>query len=71
MERVPYGQTVSYGQLAQLAGRSKAHRAVGQAMRCNPIMLLIPCHRVILSNGQFGNYAGGEHVKQWLLKHEN
>ena len=66
---VPYGCTISYGELAQLSGRARASRAVGQAMRRNCISLLIPCHRVICSNGQTGHYAGGrrDFLKDWLL----
>ena len=52
LSNVPYGRTISYGELAQLSGRGRASRAVGQAMRRNCISLLIPCHRVICSNGQ-------------------
>jgi len=63
------GQTVSYCELAQLSGNARASRAVGQAMRRNPVPLLIPCHRVIHSNGQAGHYSGGrlDFLKQWLL----
>lgn len=72
MDKVPFGHTVSYGELAMLAGRSEKHsRAVGHAMRTNPVILIIPCHRVLLSSGAIGNYsAGGATVKQWLLDHE-
>jgi len=66
---VPCGQTVSYRDLARLSGNVRASRAVGQAMRRNPVPLLIPCHRVIHSNGQAGHYSGGrrDFLKQWLL----
>ncbi|XP_065408287.1 methylated-DNA--protein-cysteine methyltransferase isoform X3 [Chrysemys picta bellii] len=67
---VKFGEAVSYKQLADLAGNSKAARAVGGAMRSNPVPILIPCHRVICSSGQTGNYGGGTHLKQWLLSHE-
>lgn len=70
---VDTGRTVSYGELAILSGgTSKASRAVGQAMRNNPVMIIVPCHRVILSSGALGNYSSGEKniVKQWLLSHE-
>ncbi len=72
LNHVHYGQTITYGQLAQLAGSKNAARAVGTAMRRNPFQLIVPCHRVIRSNGVSGNYAGGErnNVKHWLLKHE-
>uniref|UniRef100_UPI00398EEED6 methylated-DNA--protein-cysteine methyltransferase n=1 Tax=Pristiophorus japonicus TaxID=55135 RepID=UPI00398EEED6 len=69
---VKFGEMASYKQLATLAGNSKAVRAVGGAMRKNPVPILVPCHRVICSNGQIGNYMGGRgnHLKQWLLTHE-
>jgi methylated-DNA-[protein]-cysteine S-methyltransferase len=72
LNNVQYGQTITYGQLAELAGNKNAARAVGTAMRRNPYQLIVPCHRVIRSNGEVGNYAGGERnsVKSWLLKHE-
>lgn len=67
------GETLSYGQLANLAGNPAAARAVGQAMRKHSIPLLIPCHRVVkCGGGGIGNYSGGEgsSTKQWLLEHE-
>uniref|UniRef100_A0A8C6YH22 Methylated-DNA--protein-cysteine methyltransferase n=1 Tax=Naja naja TaxID=35670 RepID=A0A8C6YH22_NAJNA len=67
---VKFGEAVSYKQLAALAGHSKAARAVGGAMRRNPVPIIIPCHRVICSSGQPGNYTGGSHLKEWLLSHE-
>ncbi|XP_051936871.1 methylated-DNA--protein-cysteine methyltransferase isoform X4 [Hippocampus zosterae] len=69
---VKIGETVSYKRLAEMAGNPRAARAVGGAMRKNPIPLIIPCHRVILSSGQSGPYmsGGGDHLKQWLLAHE-
>ncbi|KAK2519512.1 Mgmt [Columba guinea] len=67
---VKFGEAVSYKQLADLAGNSKAARAVGGAMRSNPIPIIIPCHRVIRSGGQSGNYGGGHVLKEWLLSHE-
>ncbi|XP_027547927.1 methylated-DNA--protein-cysteine methyltransferase [Neopelma chrysocephalum] len=67
---VKFGEAVSYKQLADLAGNSRAARAVGTAMRRNPIALIIPCHRVICSGGKIGNYGGGRLVKEWLLSHE-
>jgi len=69
VSNVPCGHTISYGDLARLSGSVKASRAVGQAMRRNPVPLLIPCHRVIRSNGQAGHYSGGQRdfLKQWLL----
>lgn len=69
VSNIPCGQTVSYRDLARLSGNVRASRAVGQAMRRNPVPLLIPCHRVIHSNGQAGHYSGGrrDFLKQWLL----
>ena len=71
-EKIAFGETVSYGQLAKICGNEKASRAVGQAMRNNPLVLVVPCHRVVLSNGSLGNYSGGKinSVKAWLLEHE-
>ncbi|XP_072596518.1 methylated-DNA--protein-cysteine methyltransferase [Vulpes vulpes] len=70
LELVKFGDTVSYQQLAALAGNPKAARAVGGAMRSNPVPILIPCHRVICSSGAMGNYTGGLATKEWLLAHE-
>uniref|UniRef100_A0A8C3WZ75 Methylated-DNA--protein-cysteine methyltransferase n=1 Tax=Catagonus wagneri TaxID=51154 RepID=A0A8C3WZ75_9CETA len=70
LKAVKFGETVSYQQLAALAGIPRAARAVGGAMRSNPIPILIPCHRVVLSSGAMGNYSGGVAVKEWLLAHE-
>ncbi|XP_077437328.1 methylated-DNA--protein-cysteine methyltransferase-like isoform X2 [Vanacampus margaritifer] len=69
---VKIGETVSYKRLAEMAGNPRAARAVGGAMRKNPIPLIIPCHRVISSSGQSGPYMSGrgDHLKQWLLAHE-
>ncbi|XP_034464745.1 methylated-DNA--protein-cysteine methyltransferase [Hippoglossus hippoglossus] len=69
---VKFGETVSYKRLAEMAGNPRAVRAVGGAMRRNPVPLLIPCHRVISSSGQSGPYMSGkgDHLKQWLLTHE-
>ncbi|XP_014701880.1 methylated-DNA--protein-cysteine methyltransferase isoform X1 [Equus asinus] len=67
---VKFGEMISYQQLAALAGNPKAARAVGGAMRNNPVPILIPCHRVICSSGAVGNYSGGLGVKEWLLAHE-
>lgn len=68
--RIPYGETRTYGQVAAAAGNAKAGRAVGMANHNNPIMILIPCHRVIGSNGKLTGYAGGLWKKEWLLKLE-
>lgn len=72
LSRIPYGSVVSYGQLAALAGHPGAARAVGRAMSSNPFPLIIPCHRVIVSNGSLGLYtaADGASTKAWLLDFE-
>ncbi|XP_067672753.1 methylated-DNA--protein-cysteine methyltransferase-like isoform X2 [Haliotis asinina] len=71
-EQVGFGQTISYGELAKLCESPRASRAVGMAMATNVIQLIMPCHRVINSNGQLGNYAWGKKnsVKDWLLRYE-
>ncbi len=66
--RIPYGATVTYGELAAMAGRPGAARAVGGAMNRNPVPFVIPCHRVVASDGTLGGYGiGGLPVKRWLL----
>jgi methylated-DNA-[protein]-cysteine S-methyltransferase len=67
---LPYGNTVSYLKLAQQFGDRKALRAVANANARNPIWIVIPCHRVIGSNGNLTGYAGGLPRKKWLLQHE-
>jgi methylated-DNA-[protein]-cysteine S-methyltransferase len=71
LRRIPYGKTISYRELAQRAGRPTAWRAVGAANRCNPLPIVVPCHRVIGSNGQLTGYYGGTHLKEYLLKLES
>jgi O-6-methylguanine DNA methyltransferase len=70
LRRIPRGETISYRELAARVGTPKASRAVGQANAANPIPLLIPCHRVIASDGSLGGYSSGLDRKRWLLKHE-
>jgi methylated-DNA-[protein]-cysteine S-methyltransferase len=70
LRRIPWGQTISYGELARRVGSPKASRAVGQANGLNPIPLIIPCHRVIAADGSLGGYSSGLDRKRWLLKHE-
>lgn len=67
---VPPGETVSYGRLAEMAGHPRAARAVGTAMAANPIPVVIPCHRVIRSDGTLGNYGDDPDWKPRLLQHE-
>jgi methylated-DNA-[protein]-cysteine S-methyltransferase len=64
---VPYGETVSYGELAVMAGRPRAARAVGSAMAANPVPIVVPCHRVLASGGKIGGYGGGLDLKRILL----
>lgn len=64
---VPWGRAVSYAELAALAGRPGAARAVGNAMHANPIALVIPCHRVLAAGGKLGGFGGGLHIKRALL----
>ena len=68
--RIPIGTTVSYGELARRVGKPGAARAVGRANATNPIWLIVPCHRVIGSNGKLTGYAGGVDLKEKLLRWE-
>lgn len=68
--RVEYGDTISYKELASRVGSPKAYRAVGNAVHCNPIAIVIPCHRVIGADGSIGGFAGGVDVKRYLLDNE-
>lgn len=67
LREIPYGETWSYGQLAQHIGRPKASRAVGAANGVNPIPVIIPCHRVIGSSGKLTGFGGGLETKEYLL----
>jgi methylated-DNA-[protein]-cysteine S-methyltransferase len=67
---IPPGETLGYGALAAALGRRGAGRAVGMASARNPVALVIPCHRLVRSDGSLGGYAGGIHRKRWLLQHE-
>jgi len=70
LQKVPFGETRSYGQLAADLGKPDASRAIGRANATNPICLIIPCHRVIGGDGSLTGYAFGEDVKRQLLSHE-
>jgi len=70
LQKTAYGETVSYGELARLINNPKACRAVGAANARNPLPLIIPCHRVIGSNGKLVGFGGGLQLKQALLDHE-
>ena len=67
--QIPYGETVTYGELAWCIGCPSA-RAVGGALGRNPILIIIPCHRVLGADGSLTGYAGGTECKRWLLAHE-
>jgi len=67
LERIPYGETASYGEIARRVGRPHASRAVGAANGRNPIAIIVPCHRVIGSNGTLTGYGGGLERKRALL----
>lgn len=71
LKQIPYGKTQSYLELSKQLGDIKAIRAVANANGKNPIWIIIPCHRVIGSDGRLTGYAGGLHRKKWLLEHEN
>ncbi len=71
LQKIPYGETVSYGQLAKRIGKPEASRAVGLANGSNPIPIIIPCHRVIGSNGDLTGFGGGIPLKKKLLALES
>jgi O-6-methylguanine DNA methyltransferase len=68
--KIPYGQTLSYQQMAHQIEKPRATRAVGTAIGKNPLCLVVPCHRVISANGSLGVFSGGLKIKQRLLKIE-
>lgn len=70
LQKVPFGKTATYLDIAQLSGSEKNTRAVGLANGKNPIAIIIPCHRIIGTNGKLTGYAGGIERKRWLLHHE-
>lgn len=71
LSAIPYGKTRSYLELSKQLGDPKAIRAVANANGKNPLWIIVPCHRVIGSDGSLTGYAGGLHRKQWLLEHES
>jgi len=71
LRTIPCGTTISYAQLAERIGRPTAVRAVGLANGSNPVAVVVPCHRVIGSNGSLTGYGGGIERKRWLLEHES
>lgn len=70
VSEIPFGRTSTYGEIARQLGDPRSVRAVGTANGSNPVLLLIPCHRVIGSDGSMTGYNGGLHRKDWLLTHE-
>lgn len=71
LTRIPYGKTITYHELARRTGNPIAFRAVGGANAMNPVSIIIPCHRVLGTNGRLVGYAGGLKRKKWLLEHEH
>lgn len=71
LQNIPYGKTVSYLDLAKQLGDVKTIRAVANANAKNPLWIIVPCHRVIGTDGSLTGYAGGLHRKEWLLNHES
>jgi methylated-DNA-[protein]-cysteine S-methyltransferase len=70
LQEVPYGETRTYKWLAEKVGKPAASRAVGQALSRNPLPILLPCHRIIESDGSIGGYSGGVDIKRRLLEIE-
>lgn len=70
LRRIDYGRTTSYGQVALAIGSPTASRAVGGANGRNPLSIIVPCHRVVGSNGKLPGHAAGPSAKSWLLQHE-
>ena len=70
LAQIPYGQTITYGQIANTMGAAMSAQAVGGAVGRNPVSIMIPCHRVIGFGGKLTGYAGGIERKKWLLRHE-
>jgi methylated-DNA-[protein]-cysteine S-methyltransferase len=68
---IPYGTTGTYRSIATAAGTPNAVRAAGSACATNPLPIVVPCHRVVRSDGSMGSYAGGEAAKRTLLEHEH
>ncbi|MDA0986810.1 MAG: methylated-DNA--[protein]-cysteine S-methyltransferase [Bacteroidetes bacterium] len=69
--KIPFSQIISYKQLAEKINHKKSYRAVGNAIGKNPVAIIIPCHRVIATNGSLGGYSGGIRIKKLLLNLEN
>lgn len=71
LKKIPCGETRSYKWIAEIVGKPNAVRAVGQALKKNPLPIIIPCHRVIASDGSIGGFSSGIKIKNWLLRHES
>jgi methylated-DNA-[protein]-cysteine S-methyltransferase len=71
LTRIPFGETRSYGEIADNLGRPGAARAVGRANASNVLPVVVPCHRVIAADGTLGGFNGGLHLKERLLEHEH
>lgn len=67
---IPYGETRSYGEIAEAIGTPGGARAVGRACSRNPVLIIVPCHRVLAFSGALTGFAGGMEAKRWLLEHE-
>ena len=70
LEKIPFGETKTYGEIAAAIGNPKAGRAVGSSCNKNPLAIIVPCHRVIGAGGNLTGFACGTEVKKWLLGHE-
>jgi len=70
LQTIPFGTTSTYGTIAQKLNKPQASRAVGMANHHNPVVIIVPCHRVIGANGKLVGYGGGLMRKEWLLRHE-
>lgn len=70
LKNIPYGETKTYKWVAERIGRKKAVRAIGQALKKNPLPIILPCHRVINSNGSIGGFSWGREIKKFLLELE-
>ncbi len=68
--RIPAGRVATYTEIAKQAGSPRASRAAGNALHNNPVAIIVPCHRVLRTDGSLGGYGGGLDVKEWLLEHE-
>jgi methylated-DNA-[protein]-cysteine S-methyltransferase len=68
--KIPPGRVLSYADVARRAGNARASRAAGNALHINPVPIVVPCHRIVRSDGSLGGYGGGLPIKEWLLEHE-